>query len=79
MDNEKYHALLILIVPRVIELISNNENQTEEQSTLDFYNSKTYSLLEQEDLKLWHYSALTLYNMYKSEKETGSILFPEGA
>ncbi len=26
MDSKKYHALLILIVPHVLELISNNEN-----------------------------------------------------
>ncbi len=79
MDSTKYHALLILIVPRVIKIISKNENISEETATLFFYKSQTYSLLEQEDLKLWHYSALTLYTIYKSEVETGRLIFPEGA
>ena len=45
----------------------------------EFYNSKVYALLEQEDTKLWHFSALTLFNMFDEEKKTSSITFPEEA
>lgn len=45
----------------------------------EFYNSEVYSLLEQEDTKLWHLSALTLFTMFQEEKETGTITFPEEA
>jgi hypothetical protein len=34
-------------------------------------------LLEQEETKLWHFSPLTLFNMYDEEKNTGCITFPE--
>lgn len=37
-----------------------------------------YSLLEQEDTKLWNLSPLTLFNMYDEERKTGNITFPEG-
>ena len=35
------------------------------------------SLLEQEDTKLWHFSPLTLFNMYDEEKKTGNFEIPE--
>lgn len=43
-----------------------------------FYESKVYSLLEEEETKLWQLSPLTLFNMYDEEKGTGNITFPEG-
>lgn len=43
-----------------------------------FYESKVYSLLEEEETKLWQFSPLTLFNMYDEEKWTGNITFPEG-
>lgn len=45
----------------------------------EFYNSEVYSLLEQEDTKLWHLSELILFTMFQEEKETGAITFPEDA
>lgn len=38
-----------------------------------------YSFLEQEDTKLWHLSALTLFHMFDEEKRMGTITFPEEA
>ncbi len=43
----------------------------------ELYSSKVYSFLEQEDTKLWHLSALTLFNMFDEEKQTGTFTFPE--
>ena len=43
----------------------------------EFYNSKTYEVLAREETKVWHYSPLTIYTMWKEEKETGEIIFPE--
>ena len=42
-----------------------------------FYQSKTYELLTKEETKMWHFSPLTIYTMWKHEKQTGKILFPE--
>lgn len=79
MDKKKFEAVLVLIVPQIISLIIQNYSLDEVTAHREFYNSKLYSLLEQEDTKLWHFSALTLFNMYKEEKETGAISFPEEA
>jgi len=78
MEQGKFEAMLILIVPQVVHLIVENYNQSEIEASKAFYGSEVYALLEQEDTKLWHFSPLTLYNMYDEERRTGIITFPEG-
>ena len=78
MEQKKFEAMLVLIVPKVIGLITQKSEMDEVTATRAFYESKVYSLLEQEDTKLWHLSPLTLFNMYDEERQTGSITFPEG-
>ena len=78
MEHKKFEGLLILIVPQVVGLIVKNCGLDEMTATTLFYKSRVYALLEQEETKLWHYSPLTLFNMYNEERETGDITFPEG-
>ena len=78
MEQKKFEAMLILIVPQVVRLIVEKYNLNEIEASKSFYESEVYSLLEQEDTKLWHFSPLTLYNMYDEEQKTGQITFPEG-
>ena len=78
MEQKKFEAMLILIVPMVIELIVENCGMEEVVAAQSFYESRVYSLLEQEDTKLWHFSPLTLFYMYDEERKTGNITFPEG-
>lgn len=78
--DEKFNAILsIAIIPEVISLISKNENIDEIRAINEFYDSKVYSLLSDESTKIWHYSPLTIYHMWKEEKTTGEIIFPEEA
>ena len=78
MEKKKFEAMLVLIVPKVVHMIAEKYQYDEITATRMFYDSTVYELLEQEDTKLWHLSPLTLFNMYQSEQETGSIIFPEG-
>ena len=75
MADKKFEAILTLLVPQVINLICENYPLDEMTASREFYESKVYSLLEQEDTKLWHFSPLTLYNMYEEEQKTGKITF----
>lgn len=79
MENHRFEAVLMLLVPQVIQLISENYSCDEVSASREFYDSKVYSVLEREDTKLWHLSPLTLYRMYDQEKQTGKIDFPEEA
>ncbi len=78
MEQKKFEAMLVLIVPQVIGLIVAHYELDEVTATQSFYESKVYELLESEDTKLWHLSPLTLFNMYDEERKTGKITFPEG-
>ena len=78
MEKKKFEAMLVLIVPRVIDFIVKDYELDEVTASKGFYESRVYSLLEEEETKLWQLSPLTLFNMYREEKETGEISFPEG-
>ena len=79
MEKQKFEAMLILLVPQVVHLITENYPFDEVTASKEFYASQVYSFLEQEDTKLWHLSALTLFNMFDEEKKTGTFTFPEEA
>lgn len=77
MEQKKFEAMLVLIVPKIIALIVQNQGIDEVTASRRFYESRVYSLLEEEDTKLWHLSPLTLFHMYDEEVNTGNITFPE--
>ncbi len=76
--DEKFTTLLsVVIVPEVIELMMQNKKLDEVSAITQFYESKTYEALAKEETKVWHFSPLTIFSMWKHEKETGILLFPE--
>ncbi len=79
MGEEKFGAVMGVLVPQVIRLITENYSYDEMTAANEFYRSNLYALLEQEDTKLWHFSPLTLFNMFDEEKKTGSFELPEEA
>lgn len=79
MNENQFSALLSIIVPQIIELVTKNSNITEEQAVSVFYKSKLYAELSDEKSKLWHYSPILLYTMYQDELLIGSYDYPEEA
>lgn len=79
MEKQKFEAMLILIIPQVVHFITEKYLCDEITASKEFYNSEVYSALEQEDTKVWHLSALTIFNMFVEEKESGSFIYPEEA
>lgn len=79
MEQAKFEAMLVLLVPQVLGLIVKSEGCDEVTAAKKFYQSQVYALLEQEDTKLWHFSPLTLFHLYDEEQKTGTITFPEEA
>jgi hypothetical protein len=79
VNEDQFSALLAIIVPQIIDEISNNSNIGNEKVVTKFYQSKLYLELSDEQSKLWHYSPLTLYTMYQDELLTGSYNYPEEA
>ena len=78
MDKNKFKSMLELLIPQIVEIIIKEYKITDVEAVDVFYQTKLYSLLEQEDTKLWHFSPLTLFHMFDEERKTGKITFPEG-
>ena len=79
MEQKKFESMMMLIVPKIIKLIVENNSSDEVDESIKFYRSQVYKKLEHEETKLWHLSPLTLYNMYEEEVKTGKVVFPEEA
>ncbi len=79
MNEDQFSAMLAIIVPPIIDLITQNSNVSDDIAISRFYQSRLYQELSDESSKLWHYSPLTLYTMYQDELLTGSYDYPEEA
>lgn len=77
MDKKFNSILSIALIPQTVDLIVNNEGLDDISAMNEFYYSKTYEMLAKEETKMWHFSPMTLYSMWKHEKETGEVIFPE--
>ena len=77
MEREKFEVVLIMLVPQVLSLITEECQMDEISAHEAFYGSEVYTLLEQEETKLWHFSAPTLFHMFEEERQTGSFTIPE--
>ena len=77
MADKKFQAVLTMLVPQIVQLICENDTVDEMTASRELYESRVYALLEQENTKLWHFSPLTLYNMYDEEKRTRNFEMPE--
>lgn len=76
--DEKFNSILsIALIPQVVDLIVKNEGVDDISAMNEFYYSKTYEMLAKEETKMWHFSPMTVYSMWKHEKETGEVVFPE--
>ena len=77
MDAKFNSILSVALVPQVVDLIVQREGMDDISALNAFYLSKTYEVLAREETKVWHFSPLTIYSMWATEKKTGEIIFPE--
>ena len=79
MEAEKFGAIMGVLVEQVVHLVTEIYGYDELTASNEFYHSQVYALLEQEETKLWHFSPLTLFNLFDEEKTTGGFTLPEEA
>ena len=77
MGAEKFGAVMGVLVEQIVHLITENYAYDEMTAVNEFYNSKVYALLEQEETKLWHFSPLTLFKLFDEEQKMGTFELPE--
>jgi hypothetical protein len=74
---KRHETMLIFLVPQVVRIIAERHEVQETDAARSFYKSQLYHLLEQEETKMWHFSPLTLFNLYNDEVNTGNFVIPE--
>ena len=79
MEQSKLPTIFISLVPQIITLIVSECGVDDEKATEMFYSSKLFTVLEDEETKLWHLSAHALFEMFQEEQQTGNITYPEEA
>jgi uncharacterized protein YqcC (DUF446 family) len=77
MSKDKFMTLLWLLIPQILQLLTEKKRLGNSEAIKVFYHSEIYDMLSQEETKLWHLSALTLYNLLEEELTTGHINYPE--
>jgi hypothetical protein len=79
MEQQRFTAILIFLIPQILSLIMVEYKIDDEKAAELFYSSSLYKRLEEEQTKLWHLSARALFELFKEERETGKITYPEEA
>lgn len=75
MDEQFNSLLSIVIIPQVVNLIVKKETLNNISALTEFYLSKTYEALANEETKVWHFSPMTIYMMWKHEKKQERLYF----
>ena len=79
MEQDKFAAMMEMLVPQIVTLIAERKNVSARDAIGLFYASELYERLEEEKSKLWRLSARTLYDLFDEELTTGKITYPEEA
>lgn len=70
-------SVIAMITPGIINLLIENRALSLEEAAHVLYNSRLYTMLEDEKTKLWRLGYPMLYDLLAEELDTGEINFPE--
>jgi len=77
MDKAKFEALLPLIVTALITKIIERKKISQDEAFSALYGSMLYLVLDDEKMKVWHYSTEKLFQLFEEEMSSGSLKLPE--
>ena len=77
MDKAKFEALLPFIVTALMQKIIDRKKITHDEAFSLLYGSELYQALDNEETKVWHYSAEKLFQLFEDEIITGTLELPE--
>ena len=77
METNNFDIVLQVISTGLVEKIITETGLNEDEAMEKLYYSELYSMLENEETKVWHYSVTLLYELYKDELTTGKLTLPE--
>lgn len=77
MDKAQFEALLPLIVTALMQKIVERKKISHDEAFARLYASRLYGVLDNEETKVWHYSAEKLFQLFEEEMATGKLELPE--
>ena len=77
MDKYSFELVLQTISAALVGRIMSDAELNEDAAIEMLYSSTLYSVLENEETKIWHYSVPLLYKLYNQEISTGRFTYPE--
>lgn len=69
ITQQNIRLLLPAKIAATVGLIAKDFQCSQQEALMSFYQSQTYTSLEQEETKFWWMSPLQLYREYRYEKE----------
>ena len=77
MNNVEFESVVELKIRDIVALVINLNKLAFDDAILYVYESELYHLLTMEATKLWHLSAVKLYEMLTEEKESKQLKLPD--
>jgi hypothetical protein len=77
MDKKEFEPILEVKISSIVALLIHREELSFEDALQSLYESKLYTRLIDESTKLWHLSAMKLFEMLHHEKQTNELIFPD--
>lgn len=77
MNREEFEVIMPYISDDLVSVIAKNKKISEIDAIKMLYSSKLYSMLEDEENKVWQYSTQMLYSLFEQEQKNGKIIFPD--
>ncbi|SHI06439.1 hypothetical protein [Clostridium grantii] len=72
ITQENVHIFIPLKAAKVADRFAKSHGISKKEALLDFYNSKTYDVLEREYTKLWHEGVTYIYMELEMEEASKS-------
>ena len=71
MNKRTAPSILQMFDTELARLIAENREISEMDALRIFLASETHAMLENDDMKLWYFSPLAIYDMWEAEEATG--------
>lgn len=77
MISNAFDVLITSVVPHIINAIIDISGRDELVIIDEFFQSKVYNALVNEESELWHFGIRALAQLFEEERLTGNFTYPE--
>jgi hypothetical protein len=77
LNSAQFDSVFSILIAALVEKIKNQLDLSDQKALEELYNSPLYKLLEREETKFWQYSTEKLFELFKEQKETNHMTYPQ--